>query len=89
MVCTTSEKQISRTFQGFFKDKLQFLRTKIYLINWHSLTPFDYPIGYNMSWSNLQFLLRPLLITLFYTTFHNKTLQNDWDDLQFIASEVA
>ena len=33
MVCTTSDKQILRTFQGFFKDKLQFTRTKIYLIN--------------------------------------------------------
>ena len=28
----TSDKQISRTFQGSFKDKLQFSRTKIYLI---------------------------------------------------------
>ena len=45
MVCTTSEKHISRTFRGFFKDKLKFFRTKIYLINRHSLTPFDYPIG--------------------------------------------
>ena len=27
MVRKTSVKQISRTFQGFFKDKLQFLRT--------------------------------------------------------------
>ena len=45
MVRTTSDKQILRTFQGFFKDKLQFTRTKIYLINWHSLTPFDHSIG--------------------------------------------
>ena len=44
-VCKTSDKQISRTFQGFFEDKLQFLRTKIYLINQNSLTPFDYPVG--------------------------------------------
>ena len=43
MVCTTSDKQISRTFQGFFKDKLQFSMVKIYLINRHSLTP--HPIG--------------------------------------------
>ena len=28
-----------------FKDKLQFSRTKIYFINWHSLTPYDHPIG--------------------------------------------
>ena len=27
-------------FQGFFKDNLQLSRTKIYVINWHSLTPF-------------------------------------------------
>ena len=39
MVRTTSDKQISRTFQGFFKDKLQFSRTKIYSINQPSLTP--------------------------------------------------
>lgn len=38
MVCTTSDKQI----QGLFND---FLRTKIYLINQDSLTPFDHPIG--------------------------------------------
>ena len=44
MVHTTSDKQISRTFQGFFKDKLQSLRTKIYLINSHSLSPYDHPI---------------------------------------------
>ena len=35
----------ARTFQGFFKEKLHFSRTKIYLINQHSLTPFDHPIG--------------------------------------------
>ena len=29
-VRTTSDKQISRTFQGIFKDKLQFSRSKIY-----------------------------------------------------------
>ena len=40
MVRTTSDKQISRTFQGFFQDKLQFSRTTIYSINRHSLTPF-------------------------------------------------
>ena len=45
MVHTTSDKQISRTFQGFFNDKLQSLRTKIYLINSHSLSPYDHPIG--------------------------------------------
>ena len=31
--------QISRNFQGFFKAKLQFLRTKIYSVNQHSLPP--------------------------------------------------
>ena len=39
IVRTTSDKQISRAFQGFFRDKLRFLRSKIYLINRHSLTP--------------------------------------------------
>ena len=45
MVRTTSHKQISRTFQGFFKDKLQFLRTKIYseFKNQRSLIPFWTP----------------------------------------------
>ena len=44
MVRTNSDKKTnSRTFQGFFKDKLQFLRTKIYIINQHSLTPFWSP----------------------------------------------
>ena len=38
MVHTTSDKQISRTFQGFS-------RPKIYLINRQSLTPFDQLIG--------------------------------------------
>ena len=46
MVCTTSDKQISRTFQEFFKDKLQFSRTTIFQLNRrHSLTPFDHPIA--------------------------------------------
>ena len=58
-------------FSRIFKDKLQFSRTKIYLINRHSLTPLDHPIGVNSSWSHLRFLLlRPSLITLFYSTFH-------------------
>ena len=39
MVRATSDKQPSRTLQGFFKDKLQFSRTMIYLINRHSLPP--------------------------------------------------
>ena len=60
-VCTTSDKQISRTFQEFFKDKLQFSTTTIFLLNRrHSLTPFDHPIGQNTSWRHLLFwLLRP------------------------------
>ena len=34
MVHTTSDKQMSRTSQGSFKDKLlQFFRTKIYSVN--------------------------------------------------------
>ena len=89
MVRTSSDTQISRTFGGFFKDKLQFQGLRfIVLINLHFLTPFDHPIGWNKSWSHSWFLLlRPSLITLFYTTFCNKTLQNDWVWLA-IASEV-
>ena len=34
-------------FKGFFKDKSQFSRTKIYVINRHSLTPF-----WSHSWVN-------------------------------------
>ena len=41
MVRTTSDKQILRTFQRSFKDRLQFFKVKIYLINWDSLTLFD------------------------------------------------
>ena len=66
MVRTTSAKQTSRTFQGCFKDKLQFSRTTIYLINWHSLTPFDHPIGVSHLWL---LLLQPSLITLFLYYF--------------------
>ena len=40
MVHTTSDNQILRTLQGFFKDKLQFLRIEIYSINLRSLTLF-------------------------------------------------
>ena len=36
-------KQISRTFQEHFKDKLQFSRAKIYSINQRSLIPFWTP----------------------------------------------
>ena len=43
MVRTTSDKQIPKIFQGFFKDKLKFSRTR--LINQHPLTPFDHPFG--------------------------------------------
>ena len=53
MVCTTSDILISRTFQGFFKDKLQFSRTKIYSKNRHSLSPFEHLIGLKKSWIHL------------------------------------
>lgn len=43
MVRTKSVKEISRTFQGFSKAKLQFSRTKIYSKNQHSLSPFWTP----------------------------------------------
>ena len=49
---------------GYFKDKLQSSRPKIYSMNRHSLTPLDHPIGLNTPWSHLRFLLlRPSLIT--------------------------
>ena len=89
MVRTSSEKQISRTFQGFFKDKLQFSRTTIYSINRHYLTLFWTPY-----W--LKNAMESFTIFTFFshgwshyliTTFRNKTMQNDWLWLA-IASEV-
>ena len=104
-----TDKQISRTFRGFFKDKLQFSRTKIHVINRHSLTPFWSPCwlkhvieSFTIFTSSaivvsfaavIRVVTRhssrnaPPLITLFYTIFHNNTLQNDWVWLT-IASEV-
>ena len=67
-----------RTFQGFFKGKFQFSRTKIYLINRHSLTPSDHLIGKNTSWNHLPILLlRPSWITIFLLLFRNEALQSD------------
>ena len=89
MVRTTSDKQISRTFQRFLKDKLQFSRSNIYSINQHSFTPFWTPYWlkhvkesffdfnfFSHGWSHYLILL--------YTMFN--TLQNDWLCLA-IASE--
>ena len=45
IVCISPDKQISKIFEGFFKDKLQFSRTKIYSINQHSLTPFEHIVA--------------------------------------------
>ena len=71
-------------FQGFFKDKLQFTRTKIYLINRHSLIPLKH-------WSRYwpKHVMESFMIFYFFghTTFRNKTLQNNWVWL-VIASEV-
>ena len=67
--------------QGFFNDKLQFSRTKINSINQHPLPPLITLLAKTTwkSWHHLRFvLLRPSLIPLFYTTFRNKTSQNDW-----------
>ena len=73
-----------RTFQGFFKDKLQFTRTKIYLINRHSLIPLKHWLRY---WP--KHVMESFMIFYFFghTTFSNKTLQNNWVRL-VIASEV-
>ena len=92
----TSDKQISRTFLGFFKDKLQFSRTKIYLINWHSFTsPPPPPQTLLITLLRLKHVMESfttftsssIVLTFFYTTFRNKTSQNDWVWLA-IASEV-
>ena len=53
-------KQISRTFQGFLNEKLQFSSTMIYSINLHilSVTPFWTPYWLqHVAWSHLQLLL--------------------------------
>ena len=53
-------KQISRTFQGFLNEKLQFSSTMIYSINLHilSVTPFWTPYWLqHVAWSHLQVLL--------------------------------
>ena len=71
MVRTTSDKEISRTFQGFFRDKFQFSRTKIYLINRHQ-PPLITLLGKTRH-GVIYLLLRRSLIRLFYTTFRNKT----------------
>ena len=57
-------KPISGTFQGFSKDKLQFSRTKICLINRPSITTFDNPIQLTHVMASFIrfFLLRPSLV---------------------------
>ena len=64
MVRTTSDQQISMTFQGCFKDKLQFSRTKIYFTNRQSLTSFWNP--YLLKHSILNFSAMVDHIILFY-----------------------
>ena len=76
---------------GFFKGKLQLSRTKIYLINQHSLTLYDHPIGQNTSWSriyNFYFLISHRWSHYFNTTFLNKTWQNNCRVWLTIASVV-
>ena len=65
MVRATSDKQLSRTLQGFFKDKLQFSRTKIYLINRHSLPPLIILLAKHVLESFTIFTTSVILITLF------------------------
>ena len=48
MVCTTSDKQISRTFQGFFKDKLQELFNKSAFMH---KNVFTLPVSFTGSFS--------------------------------------
>ena len=81
----SSYKQIARTFQGFLKDKLQFSRTKIYLKNWHSLTPLLNTLLAKMCRGviyDFNFFSHHRLFTLFNTTFHNNILQMTGYDLQ-------
>ena len=75
---------ISRTFQGFLKDKLQFSRTKIYSKNWHSLTPLLNTLLAKMRHGviyDFNFFSHHRLFTLFNTTFHNNILQMTGNDL--------
>ena len=76
MVGTTSNKQISRTFQGFAKDKLQSSSTNIYSMNRHSLTaPFwtSYWLNHVME-SCIIFTSSAMVDRITkYTTFHYNT----------------
>ena len=70
------DKQISRTFQGFAKDKLQSSRTNIYSMNPHSLTaPFwtSYWLNHVME-SCIIFTSSAMVDRITkYTTFHYNT----------------
>ena len=73
MVHTTSDKQISRTFQAFFKDKLQFLGLRFFL----TLFWTHYWLKHIMeSFTTLTSSAMVDHIILYY--FLHKTLQNDW-----------
>ena len=76
MVGTISDKQISRTFQGFAQDKLQSSRTNIYSMNRHSLTaPFwtSYWLNHIME-SCIIFTSSAMVDRITkYTTFHYNT----------------
>ena len=73
MVHTTSDKQISRTFQAFFKDKLQFLGLRFFL----TLFWTHYWLKHIMeSFTTLTSSAMVHHIILYY--FPHKTLQNDW-----------
>ena len=84
-----TDKQISRTFRGFFKDKWQFSRTKIHVINRHSLTPFWSPCRLKRVIESFTIFTSSAIVDyiILYYIFHNNTLQNDWVWLT-IASEV-
>ena len=94
MVCTISEKQNSRTF----KNKLQFSRSKIYSINWHSLTPFEHLTAWNTQWRNFIYDFYIFShgwssLTLWCTTFlNNTTFPNDnshWVWLVVLNTEIV
>ena len=88
MVHTTSDKPISRTFQGFFKDKLQFAGTKNYSTNQHSLTLFWTPYWLKHVMESFTILTSSAMVDhIILNYFPQQHFQNDWVWLT-IASEV-
>ena len=83
MARTISDEQLSRTSQGFFKDKLQFSRTKIYFTNLlHKLAVFNplwspYWLTHVME-SFVIFTSSAIIDQIILYYFPNKTLHQKW-----------